>query len=89
MQAVTDRNTMAYRIGGDEFVILFLHNREEQIAQVEEQIRKSVIKSGYSISSGYFIRGEGEDLTDVIKESDTRMYEEKADYYSVSVTAAP
>ena len=41
------------RIGGDEFAVLFFHDREETITRVIEQIRENVARSGYRISAGY------------------------------------
>ena len=78
---VTNQDTLAYRIGGDEFILLFFHNDEEKICRAQEQIRMSVSGNGYSISAGHAMRNAGENLDDTIKESDSRMYEDKADYY--------
>jgi len=83
LRAVTDRDTLAYRIGGDEFAMLFFHDREETIARVIEQIRENVARSGYSISAGYVLKGDL-DLDETIRESDSRMYEDKAKYYRKS-----
>ena len=80
LRAATDRDTLAYRIGGDEFAVLFFHDREETITRVIEQIRENVARSGYRISAGYALRGE-KDLDETIRESDSRMYKDKAKYY--------
>lgn len=82
LKAATDRDTRAYRIGGDEFVLLFLHDREEPIARAEQQIRESVADDGYSVSTGFAVRARNEELTETIKKSDSRMYEDKENYYS-------
>ena len=81
MQAVTDRDAMAYRIGGDEFLILFFRAKEEAVARVAARIRESVTKAGYSISAGYAMREGNESLEETIRESDGRMYADKANYY--------
>ena len=81
---VTDQDTLAYRVGGDEFIILFFHDDEKKICSAEEQIRENVSRSGYSISAGHAMRGSGEKLDDTIRESDSRMYENKAEYYRQS-----
>lgn len=83
LRAETDRDTLAYRIGGDEFAVLFFHDREETITHVIEQVRENVTRSGYSISAGYALRGD-RDLDETIRESDRRMYENKAKYYRES-----
>lgn len=84
MTAATDRNALAYRIGGDEFVILFFHANEEKIIQVEKQIIESVTREGYSVSAGYAIREKNQKLEETVKISDGRMYEDKANYYRVN-----
>lgn len=81
MKACANRDTMVYRIGGDEFMILFFQKSEEEAARVTERIREDVRKAGFSISAGYAMREANEDLEDVIRESDSRMYEDKANYY--------
>ena len=81
MKAVSNRDTMVYRVGGDEFVILFFHQQEETVADAVRQIRKSVSEAGYSISAGYAIRERGEGLEETIQKSDSLMYEDKANYY--------
>lgn len=79
--AVMDQWTSAYRIGGDEFAILFFHDDEARIAGAEAQVRKSVTRRGYSVSAGYAMRGRDADLEEAIRQSDSRMYEDKANYY--------
>ena len=81
MKVVGNRNAMAYRIGGDEFVFLFFRMSEEAVASLTGQLRESVAKAGYSISAGCAMREEGKDLERTILESDSRMYADKAEYY--------
>ena len=81
MLKVTDGKTMAYRIGGDEFLILFMHSDENVITLAEKKIVEEITQGGYSISSGYAIRSESESIDDVIRRSDEIMYKAKADYY--------
>ena len=81
MLKIADEKTLAYRVGGDEFLILFLHSDEKVITNIEKKITGDVTASGYSISTGYAIRGPEESVDDVIKRSDDLMYQAKADYY--------
>ncbi len=81
MKAAENRDVLVYRVGGDEFVILFFHTNEETLARVIDQIRESVTKAGYSISAGYAMREKNADLEETIRASDRRMYEDKANYY--------
>ena len=77
----SDRKTSAYRIGGDEFAILFFHDNEEEIAGLAKKIKEKVAADGYSISVGYAVCGKDRDLNGTIGESDRLMYEDKANYY--------
>ena len=81
LNKITDGRTLAYRVGGDEFIILYLHSNAEVIESVEKKLIDDVTASGYSISTGYALRGQKADLDDVITEADNRMYESKAEYY--------
>ena len=79
-----DENMRAYRIGGDEFLLLFFHDHEESIAGVKQRIQESVEQLGYHISVGYALCCRCRDLTTAINESDRLMYEDKARYYRES-----
>ena len=81
---VIDRTSMGYRIGGDEFVILFFNDMEDEIIETEQQIKENVAKCGYSVSIGHSLRESNIELDEAIKISDKRMYEDKARYYSTS-----
>ena len=81
MKPIASRVTLIYRIGGDEFVILFFHEEEQTVARIMGQIKDRIIKAGYSISAGYAMRRKNENLEDTVRESDRRMYEDKACYY--------
>ena len=81
MLKVADARTLAYRIGGDEFIILFLHSNAKEISDVEKKIVDDVTGSGYNISTGYAIRDKEENVDDLIRKADNMMYQAKADYY--------
>ena len=74
-------DTTAYRIGGDEFVIVFVQQSEVIVAQTLEKLKRSVIRSGYSISAGYAMTKDSESVEAALRESDQNMYKEKAAYY--------
>ena len=76
-----DANMRAYRIGGDEFVILFTGKDEITVRQTVDRIRKEIGAAGYSISTGYVMREEDEDPEAMILRSDMKMFEYKAQYY--------
>ena len=73
-----------YRIGGDEFVIiqssieeLEFHNR---INRLQEYMKQDQI----SISIGFLWKASCENLEDMLKEADHRMYEAKKAYYQTA-----
>ena len=71
----------AYRIGGDEFVLLFFHTDKEKIEKTLDKIQNEVKTAGYSIATGYVIREENDDPERMIQRSDIKMFEQKAQYY--------
>ena len=75
----------AYRIGGDEFIIVCRKTSEEDVLQLVERIRKNVAETEYSCSIGYALNKDGsERIYDLLKESDQMMYAEKEKYYQES-----
>ena len=84
MKEIVNRNTQAYRIGGDEFVILFLSTKEDDVAAAISRVRESISKAGCSVSTGCVMREKGSDLEETIRESDSKMYADKAEYYRSS-----
>lgn len=84
LRLYSNRNMSAYRIGGDEFAILFFHDDKEKIIETAEKIKEKVAADGYSISVGYAIRYLDSSLNDTIAESDRLMYDDKAKYYQTS-----
>ena len=81
LAAVSDRNTSAYRVGGDEFTVLFLRQNRESVERIVQQIKDSVSRTGYSVSVGYVMKSEDTGLDDMLHESDLNMYKDKAAYY--------
>ena len=76
---------VAYRTGGDEFVIICRKTTEEDVIKLVERIRKFVSNTKYSCSIGYSFNFEGEkSVDDLLTESDAMMYEDKQKYYRES-----
>ena len=72
----------AYRIGGDEFIIVCRKTSEEKVVDIVGKIKESVSKTEYTCSIGYSFNTEGnKSINDLLKESDQMMYEEKEKYY--------
>ena len=72
----------AFRVGGDEFVLVCRRSSEEEIIQLIDHIRKIVSETKYSCSIGYSYSPDGSrSIEEMLKESDKMMYEDKAAYY--------
>ena len=72
----------AYRIGGDEFLIVCRKTSEEEVLRIVEQIRKFVSKTKYSCAIGYSFNLQGnKSIDELLKESDEMMYQEKDKHY--------
>ena len=72
----------AYRMGGDEFAIVCRKNTEEDVKALIGRIEKFVGDTKYTCSIGYSYHENGvSQLEDLLKESDEKMYSNKADYY--------
>ncbi len=82
MDELSGKNIMAYRIGGDEFAMLFLRQDEETVRRVMETLKEQVNEKGYSVSIGYAMRGgKYASVQDLIRWADENMYANKAAYY--------
>lgn len=72
----------AYRVGGDEFIILSRREGAEALHALEQKIREALKETGYHCSFGCAVRQENETLDALCKRADLEMYEDKAAYYS-------
>jgi len=75
------RKCKLYRIGGDEFCILYFgggmnpaSNLDKMIAEITGDIQSI----GYNCAMGLAVRESGEDFEQLFKRADKRMYENKA-----------
>ena len=84
LNEISDRNTIPYRVGGDEFVILFVRRSEDEVDETIERAKAGIAKAGYSVSIGYVMKAKGQSLEDMLSESDQRMFRDKAAYYQSS-----
>ncbi|MBP5238618.1 MAG: GGDEF domain-containing protein [Clostridia bacterium] len=79
------RRQSCYRVGGDEFVIVCRSTSHNEVIKLDERIRRYVGETEYSCSIGYCYCGDGSMTPDgMTKESDAKMYAEKARYYAGS-----
>lgn len=71
----------AYRIGGDEFVVICQGIPEPEFRAQAEQLSAQAGKKGISLSMGLLWTPQCPDLSAALKEADARMYEEKRKYH--------
>ena len=81
LRGAASQDIRAYRIGGDEFVILFFTRDELTVESTLKEIRNSASEAGYSIAYGYVMKEGDEDPESMIRRSDLKMFEQKAQYY--------
>lgn len=78
IQANAGNRSMAYRIGGDEFVVFYFGVKEEDVKANIERILQALIATGYSCAIGYSMKEGKEKIEEVMKRADKKMYENKA-----------
>lgn len=67
-----------FRVGGDEFLVLCTGIEEEQLMKKANELRKDMKKADAAMALGCVWRPDGkEEIDDLIKQADKRMYEEK------------
>ena len=81
MTAASDSHIRAYRVGGDEFAVLFDRRSEAEVQATLEKIRLDAKRAGYSISYGYVMNESTSDPNLLIRAAEMKMYEQKARYY--------
>lgn len=72
------KNGIIYRVGGDEFVILYLNSSVQEIADSVKAMQEGMAKTDYVCAFGYAMREPGQSISDTIRDSDRFMYENKA-----------
>lgn len=72
----------AYRVGGDEFVVILLDVSREEIARKTEQLRRQMQENSVDASIGGVWQASTENLEDLLRRADENMYREKKRYYS-------
>lgn len=71
----------AYRVGGDEFVLICFDMEEEIFRQKLQMICKSIAEKKVSVSVGIIWKESSDSLENMLKEADDLMYVEKKKYY--------
>ena len=74
-----------YRIGGDEFMIICRYNALNEVTELVRRIHNALTETKYNCSIGYSYSANSEkSVSDLKKESDAMMYQEKAKFYTNS-----
>ena len=82
MQAITFRQS-AYRIGGDEFIIICKKTKEEELMKLIDKLNQKISETKYTIAVGYsFSLEQDKDIEKMVKESDDMMYQNKSLFYA-------
>ena len=71
----------AFRVGGDEFVIVREGISETAFSEKIDQLRENMERRKVSVSIGDQWAAEERDIEEMLKRADHRMYEEKKRYY--------
>lgn len=72
----------AYRVGGDEFVVILLDVSREEFARKTEQLHRQMQENSVDASIGGVWQASTENLEDLLRRADENMYREKKRYYS-------
>ena len=72
------KSKTVYRVGGDEFMVLYYGKSEEQVVADVKAMRDALAETPYVCAFGYAMTNGSNDIESVIRESDGRMYEDKA-----------
>ncbi|MBR4577471.1 MAG: GGDEF domain-containing protein [Clostridia bacterium] len=84
LQDISGKKILVYRTGGDEFAVLFLRQGENTVHDAMEKLKGMVRAKGYSVSTGYAMRGGSNSFAsvrDLTRRADEDMYQNKAQFY--------
>ena len=80
-----NRKMYAYRLGGDEFIVLANSVAEEDIKAFIQKVEKGLVKVNRTSSIGYAYREDRSiTLDEMIKEAEKKMYLAKDEYYKTA-----
>ena len=79
------RKMYAYRLGGDEFIVLAINESEKNIKNFISNFKEDLKTTNYYCSIGYAYRTKECDSIDkMFKRSEERMYLDKAEFYKTA-----
>lgn len=84
LRDVMNSKVLAYRIGGDEFTVVFLHCGEDEIQKALSSFQNEMWRTGLPVAIGYAAKTEANETPEELFQlSDKRMYEDKRMYYQL------
>lgn len=89
IKKLTNENRRAFRIGGDEFVMIVKEAKEETACELVKSWNEIIedtnktVDFEISVAIGYAY-GNGKQIDEIIREADQNMYEEKRKYHNKS-----
>ena len=79
----TKTKQLAYRIGGDEFIIICKKSTLDDVKHLVQRVQKNVSGTKYNCAIGYsYCLDSTKSIEEMIKESDEMMYKDKEEFYS-------
>ncbi len=78
LQDYSGDNCIQYRVGGDEFIILYFKCDEESLQSQIKIMKDKLKEAGYSCAFGYALKKVYDNLLEVVKIADGLMYKDKA-----------
>ena len=84
VKSLNPSNMCAYRLSGDEYLILMFLGTLEQLEKTIKSIRSDINNSEYSIALGYYYFDKKSDKTtfeEGMRISEQEMYKDKSNYY--------
>ena len=78
---VTNDHVIGYRIGGDEFVLLFIRQSEESVRATLARLKEILGTTDVTASVGFGYRRNQETVEELLKQSDQYMYKDKSFFY--------
>ena len=68
-----------YRVGGDEFIIFYTNTSENDIKAHIDVMKVRMSKTDYVCAFGYAMKARRNDMDEVIRDADAKMYADKAE----------
>ena len=79
------RKMYAYRLGGDEFIVLAVNEKEDKVMNFISSFKEELMTTAYYCSIGYAYRKEETNTIDkMYKLSEQRMYQDKEEFYKAA-----